>query len=234
MSVGSKLAVLVWGIWALCLSLIIPIGAYLYHNTELELTFLITLFSGILVGSLVPTSVIWRTLRDSLSKKLEHLHETLVFPRLYRRITGDQPFTRITMDEVEKTREDLSAYGKFLGIISLYPGKALEKTDEFISSLKDLCKNLEEIGNLTGIEEKDITRMENFLYRCGFRPLIYSASTPEAEQKREVMAQIFGAEHTELMNDTKEKWAKLREIGKQIRNELEDFFRRNNLPFEYV
>jgi len=231
LSVGSKLAGLIFGLYAIASFFIICIGVYLYFNTELESTFLITVFSGILLGSFATTTVIWRTLRESLHKKKEHLHETLLLPKLYQRITGNHSFTRITVEEVKKTRDDLSVYGKFLGIISLYPGKALEKTDEFISSLKDFHKNREEIGNLTGIGERDIMRMEALLYRWGLRPLIYSASTLLKKQRREEMAQKFGAEHTELMNDTKEKWAKLKEIGKQIRNELEDFFRRNNLSF---
>jgi len=161
------------------------------------------------------------------------LHETLVLPRLYRMITGPL-FTRLDPEAIKKNRDDVRRYGKFLGIISLYSGKALEKTDKFISALKDFHGNLKEICDLTGIKMEQKTRMENLLYRYGLRPLTYSALGGEAEERKKVMVQKLHVEHTELVNDTKEKWEKLTEICEQIRNELEDFFRRSNLPFEYV
>lgn len=231
MNVGSKLAVLVWGIWALCLSLMIPIGAYLYYNTELELTFLITLFSGILIGSLVPTSVIWRTLRESKGKSLESIQREALQGLCTGSLGfGYDQYLFYNRDHIKKARDYLKSYGKFLGVILLYPKKLPEKMDEFLSLHNDFSKNLEKIEVL-GKEKAKVSLSKEWLWHyLGLEPVELSEIGEDRKREHKEIAQILEGEERKLVNNTRILHEKLKGMRKEIYEDLENFFKINHLP----
>jgi len=221
MNVSSKLAVLVWGIWALCLSLMIPIGAHLYHNTELELTFLITLFSGILVGSLVPTSVIWRTLRESLFKKLEHLHKFVLGSLLGKFNTS---LSYMNLQKIKTTTEHLERHGSYLGI-ALYPNGLLEKIQEFIFLHKRFQAVQKKVIELSGITPGDSTEITILCWRLGYKGADGLGRPKDILSKADKLKK----KQPELVAEGKALNDDLWRMKDEITEKIKVFFRRNDL-----
>jgi len=230
LSVGSKLALLIFGLYTIVSFFIIWIGVYLYFNIEIEATFLMTLFSGILLGSFATTSVIWRTLRESLDKTLNHLHKSFLFD-FYRRLGHDTHLFRISPNEIENARDHLKRYGKFLGAIRLHPIE-LKRMDEFIFLLEHFEKNIQKICNLAKKEiegSRASVNREKILKNLGFEPLYPSQRDEEEDKEHSRVALKLQGEQPKLVDNTKRLLEDLKEKRKEIYRDLDNFMKTNNL-----
>jgi len=200
----------------------IPIGAYLYHNTELELTFLITLFSGILVGSLVPTSVIWRTLRESLSKKLEYLHK-FVLGGLLGNFNTSLLYMR-TLQDIKMTAEHLEEHGSYLGI-ALYPSGLLEKIQAFIFLHKRFQAVQQKIIELSGITPGDAAEITILSWRLDYK------GADGLGRPKDILSKADELKKTqpELVAEGKALNDDLWRMKSEIIEQIKAFFRRNDL-----
>jgi len=121
MSVGSKLALLIFGLFAIGSFFIILIGIYLHLEIGIEPTFLIVVFSPLFATLFGATTLIWGKLRDSLLNKFKY-HQTDL-TKIYSRFKLS-PLLEIKnyLEDMKKGRDDLKRYGKFMRIL-VYPKK---------------------------------------------------------------------------------------------------------------
>jgi len=200
------------------------------HEPTLEASVTIETISALTSVVLVDL-LVWERLRDSLSKKLEYLHENYLL-----KLHGEfkQSVFHFWKPTVEKTKPHLKKYGKFLGI-SLYPRDLPNKIDRFLISYDDFydkLKKIDEIGKKCCEKKFDKHLWHHVL---GIRILNGSylqshLGTPQF--KLHLEKADFLQEHTKLLKETKEHLKETEKMRKEILEKLEDFFRSNNLEFE--
>lgn len=227
LSLGAKLALLVLVFPLLLISTLFIVVIYQFRaslEASLVLEAISALFSAVLVDLLV-----WERLRDSLSKNLKYLHKNVLF-KLYSEFRGYDLYH--SKDDIRKARIDLERYGRFIGIIPLYPRKLLERIDELLSLHDTFYGNLQKISNLAEKKlGKSLDKATLWQY-LGFEPVGWSKPSPKIEMQYKKTAQSLAREQAKLVNETKNLHENLEKTKKQIYEKLEDFLKSNNLRLE--
>lgn len=220
LSLGVKLALLILGL-PIVILLSLSFGAFYLYRIEIDVTALV---SAVLVILLV-----WERLRDSLSKNLEYLHKNVLF-KLFSGFRHEYGlFSLHAQKEIKSLRLDLGRYGRFIGIIPLYPGKLLERIDEFLSLHDSFYGNLQKISDLAEIKMSSIW---TFCHHLGFEYVYYSDPNPKREKEYIGKAEKLLKQQLKLVNETKNLHENLKKTQKQIYEKLEDFLKSNNLRLE--
>ncbi|MDH5461195.1 MAG: hypothetical protein OEZ29_01360 [Candidatus Bathyarchaeota archaeon] len=235
LSVGSKLALLIFGIMILMLVVLLLLTSnpflqlfrmepFLEIDPKIEVS---SLISTVLVFLLV-----WERLTESLDRKLKFVHEIL--DGFYHRLRIVTNLFRIRADEIERVRNYLKRYGKFLTVIPLHPLK-WKRIDKFISLLESFQRNIQQILELA---EKEIDKKievglngEKILKNLGFEPIDPSQYSPVKEEEYSRVAQKLLSEHLKLINVSLELLEDLKKVRKEIYGNLDDFIKTNNLPY---
>lgn len=229
MSVGSKLAGLIFGVAVLIVIILLFLSSSLLQIFDIDPIFELDLKIEVtsLISALAVLVLVWERLRESLAKSLESVNQN-VLNSFWRRLNHDTNLYRLRKDEIEKTKDYLKRYGRFLGLISIHP-LSWERIDRFISLLEQKEKNILQIENLAEKELKKIVDRENILKKLGFEPLWPSQRTPEFEEEYTRVAQKIQSEQRKLIDDTKKLVEDLKEVRKEIYENLDDFLKTNNL-----
>lgn len=222
MTLGVKLALLIL-LLPIVILLSLSFGAFYLYKIEIDNTALI---SAVLIILLV-----WERLRDSLSKNLKYLHENVLFKLFSGFGPGYGLFSLHAQKEIKSLRLDLGRYGRFIGIIPLYPRKLLEKIDEFLSLHDSFYGNLQKISDLAEMK-MEINPIMDLCYHLGFEEVYYSHPGPEREKQYIGKAKKLLKEQPELVNETKNLHENLKKTKKQIYEKLADFLKSNNLRLE--
>jgi len=173
--------------------------------------------------------LVWKRLRDSLSKKLEYLHKNFLF-KLYSDFSRPNFFW--TQDEIKRLRSNLEKYGKFM-VLRLYPRNFLNKIDEFLSLHGEFFKRYMEIEELAKKQVEPVDLHRDLLQECiGLKPDHRSSYVALVEEQYQKIAQNIIAEHPQIVSEGKEFLEKIRKLDKQVFEELEDFLKSNNLRLE--
>jgi len=226
-SVDSKLALLIFGLFALGSFFIVLIGLHLHLNVGVELSFLITVFSGILVGLFATATVIWRTLKDSLSKKLEHLHK-FILGSLLGNFKTSLLYMEYSLQKIKMTTEHLERHGSYLGI-ALYPNGLLEKIQEFIFLQKRFQTVQQKIIELSGITAGDAAQLTILCYRLGYEGADGLGEPEDVISKADELKK----KHPELAAEGRALNDDLWRIKNEIIGQIEAFFRRNDLTVKF-
>ena len=230
-SVGTKLTLLIVVFPILSMIALSAGVLYLYHpslEASVIVDIMATLSSVMLVDLLV-----WERLRDSLSKKLNYLHDNYL-SELYDSFKRGS-FLPFWTPSMERIKPDLKRYANFMGI-SLYPKDLLNLIDGFLICYEDFNKRWMKIisvgkehcstkfdaylwSHVLGIKHLEISYLESYL------------GTPKFKL-HEDKAQLVEKEHTKLIVEAKEYLKKAERIREKILERLEDFFKSNNLEFK--
>lgn len=224
--ISTKLNLLVLVLPIFSIASIFLVGFYLYRvsfDASAFSTAVSSLTSAILVILLV-----WERLRDSLFKKLEYLHENILF-KLYHNYSN----LFWTQDETRRLRSDLGKYARFFNL-QLYPSNLLEEIDKFLYFHSEFYKRYLEIEELAG---KQIDEPKNLIinllqYHIGLSDYHPSGYTVEVEERYKKIVQTITEENPKLVSEAKEFIKKTRKAEKQIHSLLEDFLKTNNLRVE--
>ena|GEM_PF-3309958 len=227
LSLGAKLALLVLVFPLLLISTLFVVVIYQFRaslEASLVLEVISALFSAVLVDLLV-----WERLRDSLSKNLKYLHKNVLF-KLYSEFRGYDLYH--SKDDIRKARIDLERYGRFIGVIPLYPRKILERIDELLSLHDTYYGNLQKISVLAEKKlGKSLDKATLWQY-LGFEPVGWSKPSPEIEMQYQETAHLLAKEQAKLVNETKNLHKEIEKMRKQVFDKLEDFLKSNNLRLE--
>jgi len=228
MSISTKLTLMVLALPIVSIVSVFAVGFYFYRES-FDASAFSTAVSSLLSAILV-ILLVWERLRESLSKKLEYLHKNFLF-KLYSQFRRPSLFW--TQDYTRELRLDLESYGEFLNL-NLYPRNLLGMIDEFLSSHGEFFKRYMEIEELA---KKQIDRpvdLHGDLLRhyMGFDPYLSSSYTTEAKERYAEIAQKIVKENNQLTSEAKDYLEKTRNLNKQIFDEIEDFFKSNNLRLE--
>jgi len=176
--------------------------------------------------------LVWERLRDSLSKKLEYLHENYLL-----KLHGE--FSRDTIHfwkpTVEKITPYLERYGKFIGI-SLYPRDLPNNIHRFMISYEQFHDKIMKLDNIGKkfCEKKFDKYLWHHLVGISILKGSYLQSklgTP-VFKLHEDKADTVKKEHAKLIEETKACLKKAERMRKGILEKLEDFLRSNNLEFK--
>lgn len=173
--------------------------------------------------------LVWERLRDSLSKKLEYIHSEYL-AELY------SSFKKRTLIDfwkqtVERTKPDLKRYGKFMGIISLYPKDLLNKVDRFLIPYEQFNNRFVKVKSMG--EEHCETKFNEYLW-ChvlgieSWEGALLKQNSPVLKLHEE-RALLVKEKHVKLIEETKEYLEIAEKLQKEILERLEDFFKSNNL-----
>jgi len=227
LSLGAKLALLVLVFPLLLISTLFVVVIYQFRTSleaSLVLEAISALFSAVLVDLLV-----WERLRDSLSKNLEYLHKNVLFKLYSDFLTYGLYYSK---DDIRKARIDLERYGRFIGVIPLYPKKILERIDELLSLHDTYYGNLQKISDLAEKKLGKSLSKATLWYYLGFEPVGWSKPSLEIEVQHKKTAQSLAKEQAKLVNETKSLHEEIKEMRNQVLNKLKDFFITNNLRLE--
>lgn len=202
------------------------------NRADLNLSVIIELI--IAIGTLVSSMLaLWKLLRDSFCKKMEHIYEDYLF-ELYKNLklyddTYINSFFQ-SSDNIKKLRIDLGKYASFLRI-RLYPSRLLQEMDEFLTKHDALGKKVQqfvEIGNEKLGRQCDKWNLLNYL------GLGVTAVQLQEQEKNEYakIAQAIQNEHKNLIDETKGILDSLKNLKNSTHQELEQFLRCNNLKTE--
>ena len=229
MSIDSKLALLIMGL-PLSILLSLGFGAYFVYGVDPE-------FISALISTVLVILLVWERLRGSLDKDLGYLHKTTLFPLYSSFRYGYDLMPLYTQKEIEALRLDLERYGRFMGIIRLFPKNLPKEIDELLSSNSIFYGNLQKIIESAkvniNIEPLDLAYVRQFCHYLGFNPQYYrQPDTEKLKQEYSEKAKNLPKKQLQLVNETKNLDENLRRMGAQIQKNLEDFFKRYNLRLE--
>lgn len=227
MSVATKLAVLIFGLFAIVSFFIICICLYLYFNTELELAFLRYFFSTLLVGAFASTVVIWRTLRESLAKRLESVNK-MVLNNLYRKFADNTSLSDLRIDQIKNNRDYLKEYGRCYRI-QLHPFK-IEEIDRLLSLLKDSEENIQKILKLAEKEIPESVDRDLILEKLGFEPIYPLASDVKKVELYTKIASKLQSKQFRLLHNTQELLGDVKNLRNELYRNLDHFLKTNDLP----
>ncbi len=234
MSVGSKLALLMFGLAVLLMAVLMLLSSPwpLLHLLGIEpfLEIVPKIEVSTLIASFAILLLLWERLRESQRSSLKAIHERVLFD-LSKRLSSDFNLFRMQASTIRGARDDLERYGKFLGIISLHPLKS-KRIDNFIKNLETFEKNIKQIvklgkenmGRYAGVT------IEKILKTLGFEPIDPQAMSIAEKKRYDRMAQELDTEHHALIVHTQQLLGLLKALRKLIHDDLESFFRTNNLP----
>ena len=219
MPISTKLTLLVLAL-PISVLLLLDLVIFYYYKTSIEVS---ALLSTILVVLLV-----WERFRDSLSKKLEYLHKSLLF-KLFKAFQSDIFY--LWQDEVKSLKPNLERYGKFMGI-SLYPRNLSKQIDQFLIYHIEFYGSLQKLNEV--VEKYGLSLERSLLYHfTGIKPLgglgSFNPALVNAYQKR--MPTVL-KEQSQLIEEIKELLQKTEKMRKQVVKKLEDFLKSNNLRLE--
>lgn len=229
-SVGTTLA---FRIVVFPISLIAALfaGVICLYLQSLDASVIVEAISA-LTSAVLVDFLVWERLRDSLSKKLEYLHEN---PLLNLHGEFKKSAFHFWKPTVEKVKPHLKKYGKFLGI-SLYPRDLPNKIEKFLISYEDFYDKLmktDEIGKKCCANKFD-EYLWHHLLGINILKGTYLKShlgTP-VFKLHEDKADFVKKEHAKLIEETEDCLKKTEGMRKEILEKLEDFLRSNNLEFE--
>lgn len=228
MSVGSKLALLVFILPIISILIVFAVVIYYFRlsfDAKTILETVSTLVSLVLVDLLV-----WERLRDSLSKKFEYHQSDLT--KFYSYFKGYSLFEiKNSLKEMKKGRDDLKRYGKFMRIL-LYPKKLPERIDQFLSLYKDFDESLQKITEIAGIEPGRVSYISTLCYHLGFAEATDYNLNEDTEHSYMLKTVELLKSQAKLVSESKVLWDDLSTIKKQIIDELEVFSKTNNWKLE--
>ena len=166
--------------------------------------------------------LVWERLRESLSKKLYYLEEN-VFLGLYEQLERNDLVWK--QDEIEKAKNDLQRYGKFLGI-ELYPKNFLKKLNNFLELHNSFYSKEEQLKEIAEKKLKAEPYVRVLLQFLGFK--IEGASPKDYPAYGDVATTIAN-ENSELVNDAKTLFGRAKGEQKRLFEELEEFLKQNSL-----
>lgn len=186
----------------------------------------------IVVASLIPSIsfcfLVTERLRDSLSKKMNYLQNS-VFLNLHYLFKNEIDLWYDKEKGIRLLRTDLERYGKFL-IIRLFPTKLLKKLDNFLLLYKKFYGNTIQILSIAKQKSPSIDYHKLALfYYLGF-DVYYSK--PSKEEEKEIATIAESIEKDQRVSETKALYEKVKKMRQQIYEELEDFLKCNNLKLE--
>jgi len=227
-SVGSKLALLVFGLFSIGSFLIILFMIWLHLHMGMELASLIAISSPLFAAGFGGALFIWGKLRESLRKGLDSVNENALRSLWGASNPNMDPY-RLSAKGIEKIRDYLRRYARFLGVIPLHPIE-WKRIDRFISLLEPFEKNLKKIEELAMKEMGRWVGREQILIRLGFDFKISpSMSSPEQEKRLMMVVPKLLNEQAKLIDDTKQLVIDLEKIKKEIRENLDNFLKENHL-----
>ncbi|MDH5449225.1 MAG: hypothetical protein OEX01_09540 [Candidatus Bathyarchaeota archaeon] len=190
-------------------------------------------FVSALVSMILVNLLVWERLRDSLSKKLEYIHENFL-DKLNERFQRD--IFHFWREGIDGMKSDLERYGRFMGI-SLYPKALLKQIETFLIIYKKYDSKREEIIN---IGKKDLeSQFDQYLwfYLLGLRDLKESYLRPMRDRTsffklHEEKASIVKKKQAELIAEIKNHSEECEKIQVEILAKLEDFLLTNHLSLE--
>lgn len=231
-AISTKLTLSVLVLSSLIILLVFAPIIYVYRE-DLNLLAISGLIAalGTVIGSVL---FVWKWLRDSLSKKMEHVHENYLFD-LYKNLkfyddNYVNPFFQ-SADDIKKLRTDLGKYASFL-TIKLYPARLLQRMDDFLATHDALDKKVQqsiEMGNEMLGRQCDKWNLLDYL-SLGVRAVPLLQEQEKNEYKR--IAQAIQNEHQDLIYEMKKILGCLKNLKNLILQELEEFLRCNNLKTE--
>ena len=233
MSVGSKLAGLIFGVAVLIVIILLILSSPLLQIFKMEPIFMLDLKIEVssLISAIAILILVWERIRESLGKSLESIQRDAL-QGLYTGTLGfrfDQQLF-YNKEDLKKTRDDLESYGRFLGLISLYPKKLPEKMDGFLSLHNVFSKNLQEIEVLAHEKVKVRVYRKWLWHYLGLEPVELSDIDEARKRECKEIAQTLQEQDPQLVNQTRYLHEKLKGMRKEIYEDLEHFFKINHLP----
>jgi len=236
-SVGSKLTLLIVALPILSI-VVFPIilitalssGIFYRYRLSLEVSDFVEILSTLLSVVLVDM-LVWERLRESLSKKLNYLHDTYL-SELHSFFSTDS-ILHLYTPTVERIKPDLKRYGKFMGI-SLYPKDLPRMIGRFLIFWQEFNNRFEKIEN---IGKELLEAKLNIYLLCHVLGIKHYDGASLKQNKpmlkfHEEKAQLAKKENTKLIKETREYLEKAERLQKKILETLEDFFKNNSLEFE--
>jgi hypothetical protein len=210
----------------LALLLLLPIGivlpivdGLLFYEGGILLIGIADLISLILVFLLV-----WERLRESLDKKLKYLEEN-VFWGLYEQLELNDLSSK--QKEIEKAKNDLQRYGKFLGI-GLYPKNFLKKLNNFLELHNYFYAKEEQLNEIAKKKLKKESYDARVLLKfLGFK--IDNPASPHDYPAYYDTAKTMAIENSELVNVAKPLYERAKEEQKRILEVFAGFLIQNSL-----
>lgn len=229
MNVGSKLFGLIFGVAVLIIMLLLFLSSPLVRIFGIEPIFQLDLKIEVssLISTLTVLVLVWERLRESKDRALDSINEN-VLRALWGALNPNQDPYRLSVKEMEKSRDYLKRFGRFLGVISLHPIK-WKRFDRFISLLEPFEENLKRIDELAEEELGETVEREKFLKRLDFEVLSPSQMDPKKEREYTRVALKLQKEQRKLIDDTKRLTKDLEKIRKEIYENLDKFLKENHL-----
>ena len=185
----------------------------------------ITVEASNILSSILVFLLVWERLRESLSKKLEYLDDS-VFLSLHSKLQDD--INQVwTQDEIRKVRDDLKRHAKFMNI-PLFPYKLSKKLDEFLSLHEAFYGKFQQLLGMGEIRLGKPVDRWTLLHYLGFETHFLQPS-PEEEKAYKEIAETIKKEPHSPVYDAKTLFDKAKTKRKQIFQELEEFLKCNNL-----
>ena len=184
------------------------------------------------IATIVVLLLVWERLRNSLLGKLDYLHDNYFF-ELYQTLRQD--IFHLWINIIESANQDLKKYGKFIGI-SLYPRGMLKNIDKFLISYEKFNNRLmkiDDIGKKCCEKQFDKHLWHHLLgIHIVERTYLQGYLGTEKFKLHEDKADTVGKEHAKLIEETKNLIEEGERMRKGIFENLEHFFKSNNLRLE--
>lgn len=203
------------------------LAAVFWYRKELDFSTIVTTFSTFLSAILV-NLLIWERLRESLSDKMDFLHEEILL-KLYLRFREPNPSGLRDSKSIKILRNDWEKYGRFLGI-RLYPRQLLERIDGYISCFENRNSKLSLIYEMA----KRLGNLDNPYYILHYLGLELSCPTSsgDEEKKYKDFASTFERDQKKLLDETKVLYKEMEKKREAICSEFEGFLKQNSLRLE--
>lgn len=230
MPISTKLTLLVLVLPVSVIISVFAVGFYLYRSSFDASAFSTAVSS--LLSALLVILLVWERLRESLFKKLRYLHRNFLF-KLHN-IFHEFGSLFWTQDETRKLKIDLERYGKFM-VFSLYPNGLLGKIDEFLSLRGEFYKRFQEIEEMAMNQFQNLKTTYDrwdFLLQLGIAGSYQRTLSTEIKERYTTVERTISEQHPQLTSECKVYFEKTNKLRENILNELEDFFKRNNLRLE--
>lgn len=227
MPVSTKLTLMVLVLPVLLIYSVFGVGFYFYRESLDASTFFTSISS--LLSAVLVNLLVWERLRASLSRKLEYSYKNFL-SKLYSGFRSCDLFG--TQVEIRRLEGDLRKYGKFIDL-SLYPRWFLNNLNDFLYLHNEFYKRLKKIEELTERESSSANLYRDAIFDyIGLKLGLRSKHNVEGEEWSKRLAQNIERENPQLVNETINFLEETRRLRDEILNQLEDFFKSNNLSLE--
>jgi hypothetical protein len=243
MPMSTKLTLLVL-VLPVLLIISVFLAGFCFYRESSDASAFSTAVSSLLSAILV-ILLVWERLRDSLHKKLEYLHKSILL-KIYQIYETDSSFlspypkmVKRMEDEVKAMRNDLQRYGKFM-IIPLYPRNLIKAIDEFWTSYGEFYSRFQkliELAEKIGLRVQDSSSEELFHHLIGiepfenYEPSDYNIAPGDVKVLHERALSAL-KDQQQLVEQMNTKLKQTRKMREQIFNRLGDFLKSNNLKLE--